>query len=37
VNDDLLFMDDLHAHALAERVPMEVHLSHDFADVMGAP
>jgi putative radical SAM enzyme (TIGR03279 family) len=34
VNDDLLFMDDLHAHALAERVPMEVRLSYDFADVL---
>jgi putative radical SAM enzyme (TIGR03279 family) len=37
VNDDLLFMDDVHAHTLAARVPMTVHLSHDFADVMGEP
>lgn len=35
LNDDLLFMDDLHAHALAERVPMALHLSYDFVDVMG--
>ena len=35
VNDDLLFMDDLHGHALAERVPMEVRFSHDFADALG--
>jgi hypothetical protein len=34
VNDDLLFMDDVHVHALAERVPMPLHLSYDFADVM---
>src|SRR6185503_19176360 len=34
VNDDLLFMDDLHAHALAERVPMDIRLSYDFADVL---
>jgi len=34
VNDDLLFMDDLNAHELAEQVPMDVRLSHDFADVM---
>ena len=36
VNDDLLFMDDLHAHTLAERVPMPVRFSHDFADTMGS-
>ena len=35
VNDDLLFMDDVHAHTLAERVPMPVRFSHDFADTMG--
>jgi NifB/MoaA-like Fe-S oxidoreductase len=36
VNDDLLFMDDVHAHTLAERVPMPVRFSHDFADTMGS-
>ena len=35
VNDDLLFMDDMHGHALAGRVPMEVRFSHDFADALG--
>ncbi len=34
VNDDLRFMDDLDAHALAAQVPMEIRLSHDFADVL---
>jgi putative radical SAM enzyme (TIGR03279 family) len=34
VNDDLRFMDDLDAHALAAQVPMEVRLSYDFADVL---
>jgi len=37
VNDDLLFMDDVHADALVDRVPMDVRLSHDFADVMAGP
>lgn len=36
VNDDLLFMDDVHAAALAERAPMEVRLSHHFADALVA-
>ena len=36
VNDDLLFMDDLHVHTLAEQAPMDVLLSHDFVDVLGA-
>ena len=34
VNDNLLFMDDMDAHALAARLPMEIRLSHDFADVL---
>jgi len=34
VNDDLRFMDDLDAHDLAARVPMEIRLSYDFADVL---
>jgi NifB/MoaA-like Fe-S oxidoreductase len=34
VNDDLRFMDDLEAHALAAQVPMEIRLSYDFADVL---
>lgn len=34
VNDDLVFMDDMDAHALAARLPMPIHLSYDFADVM---
>ena len=34
VNDDLLFMDDLDAHALAARLPMEIRLSYDFADAL---
>lgn len=35
VNDDLLFMDDVHARDLAERIPMRMRFSHDFADVLG--
>jgi putative radical SAM enzyme (TIGR03279 family) len=34
VNDDLRFMDELDAHALAAQVPMEIRLSYDFADVL---
>jgi putative radical SAM enzyme (TIGR03279 family) len=34
VNDDLRFMDDMDAHELAAGVPMEIRLSHDFADVL---
>jgi len=34
VNDDLLFMDDLDAHALAAQLPMPIKLSHDFADAL---
>lgn len=34
VNDDLLFMDDLEAHALAASLPMPVRLSYDFADAL---
>jgi putative radical SAM enzyme (TIGR03279 family) len=34
VNDDLRFIDDRDAHALAARLPMAMRLSHDFADVL---
>ena len=34
VNDDLLFMDDLNAHAVAAQLPMPVRLSYDFADAL---
>jgi len=34
VNDDLVFVDDVSADDLAARVPMPVHLSYDFADVL---
>ncbi|HEX9703627.1 MAG TPA: DUF512 domain-containing protein [Gemmatimonadales bacterium] len=34
VNDDLLFMDDLHAHALQEAVPMPLRFSYDFVDAL---
>ncbi len=34
VNDDLLFIDDLDAHALVEQLPMPARVSHDFADVL---
>lgn len=34
VNDDLLFMDDVEAHALAAQLPMPIKLSYDFADVL---
>jgi putative radical SAM enzyme (TIGR03279 family) len=34
VNDDLVFMDDMAARALAEQVPMEIRFSHDFADAL---
>ncbi len=34
VNDDLRFMDDVAAQALAERLPMPIRLSSDFADVL---
>ena len=34
VNDDLRFMDDVTAPALAERLPMPIRLSADFADVL---
>src|SRR5256886_3666683 len=35
VNDDLVFVDDVSADQLAERLPCPVHLSYDFADVLG--
>ena len=34
VNDDLRFMDDVEAHALAAQLPMPIKLSHDFADAL---
>jgi hypothetical protein len=34
VNDDGLFMDDISAERLAERVPMPIRLSYDFADAL---
>jgi NifB/MoaA-like Fe-S oxidoreductase len=34
LNDDLLFMDDLHMEKLAAQVPMPVSLSYDFVDVL---
>jgi len=34
VNDDLRFLDDLEADALASVLPMEVRFSYDFADVL---
>jgi NifB/MoaA-like Fe-S oxidoreductase len=34
VNDDLLFTDDLDARVLAERVPVEIRFSYDFADAL---
>ena len=34
VNDDMLFTDDLDAHELARRVPMEIRFSYDFADAL---
>ena len=34
VNDDLLFMDDMEAHALASQLPMPIKLSYDFADAL---
>ncbi len=34
VNDDLVFMDDMDAHALAAQLPMPIKLSSDFADAL---
>ncbi len=34
VNDDMLFTDDLDAHDLARRVPVEIRFSYDFADAL---
>jgi putative radical SAM enzyme (TIGR03279 family) len=34
VNDDLVFMDDVDAHALAAQLPMPIKLSYDFADAL---
>src|SRR5204862_90255 len=35
VNDDLVFIDDVGADELAARVSLPLHLSYDFADVLG--
>ena len=35
VNDDLVFIDDIGADELAARVSLPLHLSYDFADVLG--
>jgi putative radical SAM enzyme (TIGR03279 family) len=34
VNDDLRFIDDMEAHALAARLPMAVRFSYDFVDAL---
>jgi hypothetical protein len=34
VNDDLLFMDDVHAHALQDAVPMPLRFSYHFVDAL---
>jgi len=34
VNDDGLFVDGVEAHALADRLPIPIRLSYDFADVL---
>jgi len=36
VSEDLIFMDDVTAHGLAERLPMPIRLSYDFADALAA-
>ncbi|TFG45642.1 MAG: DUF512 domain-containing protein [Gemmatimonadales bacterium] len=37
INDDLLFMDDLEAHALQAQLPVEIRFSHHFTDALTAP
>jgi putative radical SAM enzyme (TIGR03279 family) len=37
VNDDLRFIDDMEAHDLAGRVPMEIRFSYDFTDALSGP
>ncbi len=37
VNDDGLFIDNLEVEALARSLPVEIRLSKDFADALGAP
>jgi NifB/MoaA-like Fe-S oxidoreductase len=34
VNDDMLFIDSMHAHALRDAVPAEVRFSRDFVDAL---
>jgi putative radical SAM enzyme (TIGR03279 family) len=34
VNDDLVFIDDVEAHVLADRLPMPVRFSYDFVDAL---
>jgi NifB/MoaA-like Fe-S oxidoreductase len=37
INDDLLFMDDLEAHALQAELPVTIRFSHHFTDALAAP
>ncbi len=37
INDDLLFMDDLEAHALQAQLPVTIRFSHHFTDALAAP
>jgi len=37
INDDLLFMDDVEAHALQAQVPVKIRFSHHFTDALAAP
>ncbi len=37
INDDLLFMDDLDAHALQTQLPVEIRFSHHFTDALASP
>jgi hypothetical protein len=37
VNDDLLFIDSMSFDVLTHSVPVEIRLSHDFADVLQIP
>ena len=37
INDDLLFMDDVEAHALQAQLPVTIRFSHHFTDALAAP
>ncbi len=37
INDDLLFMDDVEAHALQAQLPVKIRFSHHFTDALAAP